>query len=194
MRGSSGFGVEFERLNDRNWGRGDLQDLIVGTRLVRNRPEIQSDRTGIWGVSYGGFLTLAAITRHPDVFACAIEAVGMPDLELLYRKTTAEGRSYLEREIGALAGNLELYRSLSPSYLVEQIQTPLLTFHGEDYPLVPYSVKQPFTNALRSRPKYPLVELMFKRSEARATYRHDLHPEAAWAYVEKILEFLETYL
>ncbi len=194
VRGSSGFGVEFERLNDRDWGRGDLQDLIVGTRLVRDRPEIGSDRAGIWGVSYGGFLTLAAIARHPDLFACAIEAVGMPDLELLYRETNAEGRSYLEREIGPLAGNLELYRSLSPSHLVDQIQTPLLTFHGEDYPLVPYSAKQPFTNALRNRPKYPLVELMFKRSEARATYRHDLHPEAAWAYVEKILEFLEIYL
>ena len=87
VRGSSGFGVEFENLNDGDWGGGDLDDLVTGTRIVMDRPEIRDDRAGLWGVSYGGFLTLAAVTRYPDFFVCAIEAVGMPDLEALYRKT-----------------------------------------------------------------------------------------------------------
>lgn len=194
VRGSSGYGVEFENLNDRAWGQGDLEDLIAGARVVSARPEIRSDRIGIWGVSYGGFLTLAAITRHPDFFACAIEAVGMPDLEKLYRETTLEGRSYLEREIGPLGGNLALYRSLSPVHGVNDVETPLLSFHGEVYPLVPYETKQPFFDALRRRPDYPLTELIFRDDGARGTYRHDLYPEAAWAYVDKILEFLEIYL
>lgn len=194
VRGSSGYGVEFENLNDRAWGQGDLEDIIAGTRLIVQRPEIRSDRIGIWGVSYGGFLTLAAITRHPQFFACAIEAVGMPDLEKLYRETTAEGRRYLEREIGPLRGNLELYRSLSPVHDVDDVETPLLSFHGEIYPLVPYETKKTFFDALRRREGYPLTELIFRDDEVRGTYRHDLHPEAAWAYVEKILEFLEIYL
>lgn len=194
VRGSTGYGLEFENLNDRAWGQGDLDDLIHGTRAIVERPEIRSDRIGIWGVSYGGFLTLAAITRYPDFFECAIEAVGMPDLEKLYRETTLEGTSYLDREIGPLAGNLALYRELSPIRNVESIEVPLLSFHGEIYPLVPYETKQPFFTAIRKKPDYPLIELMFKNDEVRGTYRHDLHPEAAWAYVEKILEFLEIYL
>ncbi len=194
VRGSSGFGREFEELNDGDWGRGDLEDLVIGTRRVMERPEIRDDRVAIWGVSYGGFLTLAAITRYPDLFACAIEALGMPDLERLYRETTEEGKEYLEREIGPLRGNLNLYRDLSPLSAVSRVRTPLLSFHGEIYPLVPYSTKQPFFDALRQRPDYRLQEFIFKGEEARATYRHDLHPEAAWAYVEKILEFLEIYL
>ena len=194
VRGSSGFGREFENLNDGDWGRGDLEDLVTGTKRVMERPEIRDDRAAIWGVSYGGFLTLAGITRYPDLFACAIEAVGMPDLESLYRETTAEGRAYLERELGPLRGNLTLYRELSPASSVSRVRTPLLSFHGENYPLVPYSTKKAFFDALRQRPDYSLQEYIFKGEEARATYRHDLHPEAAWAYVEKILEFLEIYL
>lgn len=194
VRGSSGSGREFEDLNDGDWGRGDLEDLVTGAKRVMERPEIRDDRTAIWGVSYGGFLTLAAITRYPDFFACAIEALGMPDLESLYRETTEEGRAYLEREIGPLRGNLTLYRELSPVSSVGRVRTPLLSFHGEIYPLVPYSTKKSFFDALRQRPDYRLQEYIFKGEEARATYRHDLHPEAAWAYVEKILEFLEIYL
>ncbi len=194
VRGSTGFGVAFENLNDGDWGRGDLEDLVAGTKYVVGRPEIRHDRAGIWGVGYGGFLVLAAISHHPDLFACAVEALGMPDLELLYRETTDEGRSYLARELGPLRGNLARYRELSPIRDVDQIKTPLLSFHGEVYPLVPYSAKQPFSDALRKRPGFPLQEYIFKGEEARATYRHDLHPEAAWAYVEKILEFLDVYL
>ena len=194
VRGSSGFGREFEDLNDGDWGRGDLDDLIAGAKHVIARPEIRDERTAIWGVSYGGFLTLAAITRYPDFFACAIEALGMPDLESLYRETTEEGRAYLDREVGPLRGNLSLYRELSPVSSANRVRTPLLSFHGEIYPLVPYSTKKPFFDALRQRPDYSLQEFIFKGEEARATYRHDLHPEAAWAYVEKILEFLEIYL
>jgi dipeptidyl aminopeptidase/acylaminoacyl peptidase len=194
VRGSTGYGVEFENLNDGAWGQGDLEDLIAGARVISERPEIRSDRIGIWGVSYGGFLTLAAVTRYPKFFACAIEAVGMPDLEKLYRSTTLEGTSYLDRELGPLRGHLELYRKLSPVRDAAAVEIPLLSFHGQIYPLVPYETKQPFFDAIRRRPDNALVELIFKDDEVRGTYRHDLHPEAAWAYVEKILEFLGIYL
>jgi dipeptidyl aminopeptidase/acylaminoacyl peptidase len=193
VRGSSGFGLEFENLNDRDWGKGDLEDLIIGTRELMARPEIRSDRTGIWGVSYGGFLTLAAIGKYPDFFDCAIESVGMPDLEKLYRETNTEGRSYLDRELGTLRGNLALYRELSPIRNVEKIETPLLTFHGEDYPLVPLSTKLPFLRAL-NKPGYPLQHFMFKGDTGRATYRFDLYPGPSRAYMEKILEFIQIYL
>ncbi len=194
VRGSSGFGLEFENLNDRDWGRGDLEDLVAGTRTVTARPEIRDDRIAIWGVSYGGFLTLAAIGSYPGLFVCALEAVGMPDLEKLYRETNREGRSYLEREIGPLRGNLRLYRELSPVRNVEKIKTPLVTFHGQDYPLVPYATtKLPFLTALR-RPNYPLMEYLFKGDHGRATYHYALYPGSTQAYWEKILEFLLVYL
>ena len=194
VRGSSGFGLEFENLNDRDWGRGDLEDLVAGTRTVVARPEIRSDRIAIWGVSYGGFLTLAAIGRYPDLFVCAVEAVGMPDLEKLYRETNQVGRNYLEREIGPLRGNLSLYRELSPVRNVEKIKTPLVTFHGQDYPLVPYTTtKLPFLRAL-NRPNYPLMEYLIKGDHVQATYRYALYPGSTRFYLEKILEFLLVYL
>ena len=62
---------------------------------------------------------------------------------------------------------------------VAALQTPLLSFHGTIYPLVPYEAKRAFFNPLRERPQYPLLEFIFKDDQVRATYRHDLHPEAA---------------
>ena len=194
VRGSTGYGVAFSNLNNGDWGQGDLEDLIAGTHTISKLPEIQNNRIGIWGVSYGGFLTLAAIARHPELFACAIEAVGMPDLEKLYRDTNVDGRSYLDRELGPLSGNLELYRKLSPVHNVKQIVTPLLSFHGEDYPLVPYSTKKRFFDALRQKKNFPLIELIFKNGKVRGTYQHDRYPGASWAYIEKVLEFLSIYL
>jgi dipeptidyl aminopeptidase/acylaminoacyl peptidase len=193
VRGSTGFGLEFENLNDKDWGKGDLEDLIIGTRELMARPEIRSDRAGIWGVSYGGFLTLAAIGTYPDFFTCAIEAVGMPDLEKLYRETNTEGQSYLDRELGPLRGNLTLYRELSPVKNVGRIKIPLLSFHGEDYPLVPLSTKVPFLRELQ-KPGFHLMELIFKGDTARATYRFDLYPGPSRAYMEKILEYIGIYL
>ncbi len=194
VRGSTGFGLEFEDLNDKDWGRGDLEDLIIGARQLRRRPEIREDRAGIWGVSYGGFLTLAAISRYPDFFVCAIESVGMTDLEKLYRETNTEGRTYLERELGPLRGNLQLYRDLSPARDVDKIKTPLLTFHGEDYPLVPLSTKIPFLRALKVRPNYPLQDYIYKGDWARSTYRFDIYPGGSQLYMEKIFEFIKIYL
>jgi dipeptidyl aminopeptidase/acylaminoacyl peptidase len=193
VRGSSGFGVEFENLNDGDWGGGDLKDLVAGVQELTERPEILDGQVGIWGVSYGGFLTLAALGRYPDLFACAVEAVGMPDLEKLYRETNPEGLTYLEREIGPLRGHLELYRNLSPVRLVDDMKTPLLTFHGEDYPLVPYSTKVEFLRSLHGR-QVPIQEFVFKGDQGRGVYRFDLYPAVGVFYMEKILEFFGLHL
>ena len=193
VRGSSGFGVEFEELNNGDWGRGDLKDLVAGVQDLVRRPEIRDDRIGIWGVSYGGFLTLAAIGQYPELFTCAVEAVGMPDLEMLYRETTTDGLTYLERELGPLRGHQDLYRELSPVRLVDEMKTPLLTFHGEDYPLVPYSTKLGMLKSLVER-KYPFEELVFKGDQGRGVYRFDLYPQAGGFYMEKILEIFREEL
>ena len=193
VRGSSGFGVEFEKLNNGDWGRGDLKDLVAGVQELIQRPEIRDDRLGIWGVSYGGFLTLAAIGQYPDLFHCAVEAVGMPDLEMLYRETNTDGLTYLERELGSLRGHQDLYRELSPVRLVDEMKTPLLTFHGEDYQLVPYSTKVGMLKSLSER-KYPLEEFVFKGDQGRGVYRFDLYPQASGLYMEKILEVFREEL
>jgi dipeptidyl aminopeptidase/acylaminoacyl peptidase len=193
LRGSSGFGREFQDLNDGDWGGGDLEDLVAGVAAITARPEIRDSGVGIWGVGYGAFLTLAALGQHPDLFACGVEAMGMPDLESMYLETNAEGIAYLERELGPLRGHLELYRELSPIRFVESMKAPLLSFHSEDYPLVPYSTKVGWLKELYSR-EYPLEEFVFKEDQGEAVFHLDRFPNAALFYMEKILEFFELYL
>lgn len=194
VRGSTGFGRDFEDANDRDWGRGDVDDLVAGTRELTARPEIRSDSVGIWGVGYGGFLALAATIRYPDTYAAAVEALAMPDLAAMYRETTAEGRSLLERELGPLRGNREVYEELSLHTRTSAIKTPLLSFHGEDYPLVPYlPVKRPFIEALQQR-RFPLTEFVFREDMGRATRFYYLYPAPTNFYMEKMLELWETLL
>ena len=193
LRGSSGFGREFERLNDGDWGGGDLKDLVAGVEELTGRPEIRDSGVGLWGVGYGAFLTLAALGQHPDRFACAVEAMGMPDLVMLYRETNQEGITYLEREIGPLRGHLELYRKLSPIRLVDEMKAPLLTFHGEDYPVVPYTTKVAWLKSLHSR-SYPLHEFVFKGRQGEGVFQLDRYPAVAVFYMDKILEFFTLYL
>ena len=193
LRGSSGFGREFESLNDGDWGGGDLKDLVAGVEELTGRPEIRDSGVGLWGVGYGAFLTLAALGQHPDRFVCAVEAMGMPDLEMLYRETNQEGITYLEREIGPLRGHLELYRKLSPIRLADEMKAPLLSFHGEDYPVVPYTTKVAWLKSLYSR-SYPLKEFIFKGEHGEAVFQLDRYPVAATFYMEKILEFFTLYL
>jgi len=193
LRGSAGFGREFESLNDGDWGGGDLGDLVAGVVAMAARPEIRDTGIGIWGVGYGAFLTLAALGRDPDRFACAVEAMGMPDLEMLYRETSPEGIAYLESEMGPLRGKLELYRKLSPIRSVDAIKTPLLSFHGEDYPLVPSQTKVEWLKSLYSR-SYPIQEFLFKEKQGEAVFYIDRYPNAALFYMEKILDFFKLHL
>ena len=117
----------------------------------------------------------------------------MPDLEKLYRETNQEGLTYLESEIGPLRGHLALYRNLSPLRLADKMRTPLLSFHGEDDPLVPYSTKLPWLQSLYTR-NYPLNAYLFKGEQGAAVRQFELYPSAAFLYMEKILEFFGVYL
>lgn len=193
LRGSSGFGREFEDLNDGDWGGGELEDLVAGVEALTARPEIRDSGIGVWGVGHGAFLAIAALGRHPDLFACGVEALGTPDLEMLYRETNAEGIAYLERELGPLRGHVELYRELSPIRFVDAMKAPLLSFHSEDYPLAPYSTKLAWLKALRSR-DYPLEEFVFKDKQGEAVFHLDRYPNAALFYMEKVLEFFTLHL
>jgi dipeptidyl aminopeptidase/acylaminoacyl peptidase len=193
LRGSSGFGREFQDANDGDWGGSDLEDLVAGVEAMTARPEIRDSGVGIWGVGYGAFLTLAALGQHPDLFACGVEAMGMPDLESIYLETSTEGIAYLERELGPLRGHQDLYRELSPIRLVDAMKAPLLSFHSEEYPLVPYSTKVGWLKALYSR-DYPIQEFVFKENQGEAVFHLDRQPNAALFYMEKILEFFQLHL
>ncbi|MDE2712479.1 MAG: prolyl oligopeptidase family serine peptidase, partial [Acidobacteriota bacterium] len=194
VRGTDGRGAAFAALNDADWGGADLEDLVALTRAARELPGVSPDGACIFGVEYGGFLTLAALARHPDLFACGVEAMGFADPRTLNRSLDPERRAFVERELGPVRGNLENYRRLSLNGGAGPIRAPLLSFHGEEVPEAPLAAKSDFLAELRSRADYPLVELYFRGDTGRSIFRWETDRGANYAFFQKVLEFLSVHL
>jgi len=140
IRGSTGYGAEFEHLNIHDLGGGDLKDVAAASKYMRRRPEVDPAKIAIVGASYGGYMTFLAMTKLPKLWAAGAAIVGITDWEESYELSDAAFRSFIERYFGPPDANRELYRDRSPIHFVGDIRAPLLIWHrGNDSrcPLIP---------------------------------------------------------
>lgn len=129
-RGSTGYGKAFEDANNKDWGGGDLRDLVAAVKHFAGRGEIDPRRVGITGGSYGGYLTLMALCRTPEVWAAGVEMYGMPDLVMDYLLTSSRFGTWYATEMGNPRTDAALFRERSPLPYLEDIRAPLLVFQG----------------------------------------------------------------
>jgi dipeptidyl aminopeptidase/acylaminoacyl peptidase len=131
VRGSSGYGKEFEDLNNRDWGHDDLQDVLAGVEYLKTLGTVDSTRLGIHGTSYGGCMTMSAIAWAPGVFAAAIPHAGYGDWEAMYAEQELRHLQLLRYEFGSYPESADVYRRCSPFHDIIAIETPTLIVHGE---------------------------------------------------------------
>ncbi len=137
-RGSSGYGKAYRDANLRDWGGKDLKDLVAGHDWLAQHGGVDPDRIGVTGGSYGGYMTLIAMTKSPEVWAAGVSVVGMSNLHTLY-KTTRKGDllPYLVQQIGTPETHPDLYHDRSAINFIEQVRSPLLILQGGRDPRVP---------------------------------------------------------
>lgn len=129
-RGSSSYGRDFARGVVRDWGGGDYQDIVAVLDAVLQRSYADPQRVGIFGISYGGYLTAWAICQTTR-FAAAVCGEPIFDIESYYG-TSDVGYNGLERHAGGPPhSDPEWYAAHSPSTLAHRATTPTLIFHGE---------------------------------------------------------------
>jgi dipeptidyl aminopeptidase/acylaminoacyl peptidase len=133
-RGSSGYGLRFESLGNRQWANGIEDDIDAATDLVRSRPEVDASRICIAGGSYGGFSALASIVRHKSRFRCAASINGVTDIPLLFDTSDWADLVGLRSVARQLIGDPERERrdlmDASPLYHVDRFHTPVLIVYG----------------------------------------------------------------
>ena len=95
IRGSTGYGVEFRDSALMDWGGADLKDIVAGREYLANLPFVDPDRIGIFGGSYGGYMTCMATTKAPEFWKAGIAWVGMTDLHALYDESMPHFKYYL---------------------------------------------------------------------------------------------------
>lgn len=129
-RGSTTYGRAFTQMVTQDWGNEDYQDLMAVVDEVLERPYADPERTGIYGYSYGGFMTSWAI-GHTDRFKAAVCGAPAFDLESFYG-TSDIGHYWGTMQFGGKPHEArEWYDSHSPSKFAHRTTTPTLILHGE---------------------------------------------------------------
>lgn len=188
IRGSSGYGRQFEDANNGCWGRCDLKDVVAGVEFLKRQPYIQPTRMGITGTSYGACMTLDAAAFAPGVFQAGIAASGYGDWVAFYQEQELRHIKLLDYELGPLASHEKLYRSLSPIYYVDSIQTPLFLINGEGKQLPRSTAGRQFADRL---------EFRYKPGKFKAYPNENYYiqsPENIRVMLGDMLEYFDQYL
>ncbi|HLP41322.1 MAG TPA: prolyl oligopeptidase family serine peptidase, partial [Fibrobacteria bacterium] len=161
-RGSSGYGKNYLKADDRRLRVGAIQDIGALLDWVATRPELDPERVAVAGRSYGGFMALSAIIRYGDRLKGGISTVGITHFPSFLKETSGYRRDLRRAEYGderdpAIAAFLD---SLSPASHLDQLRLPLLLAHGRNDPRVPYAESVRLFESLKTR-KVPVWLLTF---------------------------------
>lgn len=148
--GSNGYGREYMRRLDGQWGIVDVDDCINAARHLAAEGRVDARRMAIRGGSAGGYTTLCALVFH-DVFACGASHYGVGDLEALARDTHKFESHYLDRLVAPYVPGSDVYHDRSPIHYTERIDVPIIVLQGLDDRVVPPAQAEQLVEALRRR-------------------------------------------
>ncbi len=134
FRGGIGYGREFRNGIYGKMGVDDIKDVVGAGRYLKELPYIDAARVGVWGLSYGGYMTLTALTKYPDEFRMGINLAGIWDFaQWMHWIHAKHGRHMGGFEVyfkGSPEQNPELYRVGSPCTYKDNLKRPLINLHG----------------------------------------------------------------
>jgi dienelactone hydrolase len=151
FRGSGGLGRSFMHADVKEKRFAAIDDVADCMRFLVENGLAEEHRVACGGWSYGGFLTLAALTFHPELFAAGISICGMSDLATFYRNTEPWIAQAASSKYGDPVNDRELFEQLSPLRRVDALTAPLLVVHGATDTNVPPSESKQIVEALRER-------------------------------------------
>ena len=158
--GSSGFGTEYRRRLNDNWGIVDVDDCINGAKYLVGQGLADADRLIIRGGSAGGYTTLVALTTR-DVFSAGASYYGISELEAMARDTHKFESRYLDGLVGRFPEQEEVYRERSPINHIDGLSAPMIVLQGLDDEIVPPNQAEMMVDALRDK-GLPVAYLTFE--------------------------------
>ncbi len=188
VRGSTGYGKTFTHLDDVKKREDSVKDLAYAVEWLKTNGGADGKRIAVTGGSYGGYMTMAAITLYPDLFAAAVNTVGIVNWETFLKNTSGYRRRQREVEYGMLDKDIDFLRSISPIAKVDKIKTPLFVIHGKNDPRVPYTEAEQVVEALKKRGAIVQYKLYDDEGHgiSKLKNRLDLFPQVA--------DFLDKYM
>ena len=170
LRSGIGYGRSFRTApNTGGSGNAEYQDVLAGGRYLRSRPDVDPNRVGIWGLSYGGVLTAQALARNSDVFKAGVDLAGV---HLWGSSLDPDAVSFKSSVVGAIDG----WRS------------PVLLVHGDDDRNVAFQQTTGLVQLLRQRDVH--YELIVFPDDTHESMLH-----GRWLYtLDRMDRFLRRFL
>ncbi len=131
-RGSTGYGKEFTDCVLKDPANFELSDIKSSRKWLIKNTEVSREKVILHGRSYGGYLTLMALSLQPRLWAAGYSLVGIADLLLMYEDSSLPLRGWCHQMVGHPEKDREKYVERSPLYHAEKIKAPLLIIHGKN--------------------------------------------------------------
>ena len=191
-RGSSGYGKTFFKMDDQNHGEKDLQDCIEGKRWLAQQPYIDGEKIGIIGGSYGGFMTMRAMTHTPEEFEVGVNLFGVTNWLRTLKNIPPWWESfkealYLEMGDPNTADSTRLY-DISPVFHGDKVKNPVMVLQGATDPRVLQVESDEMVAAIKKN-NVPVEYVLFE-DEGHGFVKKENQIEG----YSKALEFLDKYL
>lgn len=191
-RGSSGYGKTFYQMDNQNHGDKDLKDCIAGKDWLAQQDVIDADKIGIMGGSYGGFMTMAALTSAPEEFKVGVNYFGVTNWMRTLKSIPpwwASFKDALYEEMGDphTADSIRL-KQISPLFHTDKVTKPLLVLQGAQDPRVLQVESDEIVEGVRKN-GVPVEYVLFE-DEGHGFVKKENQIEAS----KKVIEFLDQYL
>jgi dipeptidyl aminopeptidase/acylaminoacyl peptidase len=137
VRGSTGYGMDFQKANFQDLGGGDLQDEVYAAQFLQATGYVDAKKIGITGGSYGGFMTLIALSKTPEVWAAGVELFGIINWMTMLKHSDPLLQEYEKSLLGDPVKDRKVYEASSPITYIHKVKAPLLVLQGNNDPRVP---------------------------------------------------------
>jgi dipeptidyl aminopeptidase/acylaminoacyl peptidase len=188
VRGSTGYGMEFQNANIKDLGGGDLKDEIAGVDFLKATGFIDAKRVGIWGGSYGGYMTLMAIGKEPGVWSAAVDEYGILNWLSMLEHEDPRLQEYEKSLLGDPVKDRAVYEASSPLQYIRKETAPLLVLQGENDIRVPKEEAEQVVSILKGEGR--TVDAVYYPQEGHGFVKREHQRDE----LTRSVEWLEKYL
>jgi dipeptidyl aminopeptidase/acylaminoacyl peptidase len=188
VRGSTGYGMGFQKANYKDLGGADLKDEIAGVDFLKATGFIDAKKVGIWGGSYGGFMTLMAIGKTPEVWAAAVDEYGILNWYTMLQHEDPQLQEYEKSLLGDPEKDRAVYEASSPLKYIRNEHVPLLVLQGERDIRVPIEEAQQVVAILKKEGR--VVDAVYYPEEGHGFMKREHQIDE----LTRSVEWFERYL
>jgi dipeptidyl aminopeptidase/acylaminoacyl peptidase len=188
VRGSTGYGMDFQKANYQDLGGGDLKDEVYATKFLTATGYVDAKKIGITGGSYGGFMTLMAIGKTPGIWAAGVELYGIINWMTMLQHQDPGLQQYEKSLLGDPLKDKAVYDAASPITYIHNVNAPLLVLQGDNDPRVPKEEAVQVVDLLKQDGK--TVEAHYYPNEGHGFAKRENQIDS----IRRTVEWLDKYL